>query len=50
VAIASNFNLAWSIDDANTTPTATFKDVRLDLGSFFQVFAESVVGNINQVL
>lgn len=48
--LKSNFNLAWSLDNAIGLLTASFKDVQLDLGSFFQDFAEPVIGKVNQVI
>lgn len=49
-SILSQLNVTLSLDTANSTPIATFKDVKLDLNSFFQDFADPVIGKVKQAI
>ena len=49
-SIYSTFNLGWSLTNPSSAANIAFKDVKLDLGSFFQDFAEPVIGKVNQII
>ena len=49
-SLLSQLNVALDLDTANSTPIATFKDVKLDLNSFFQDFADPVIGKVKQAI
>jgi Ca2+-binding RTX toxin-like protein len=49
-AIASNLNLALALDNPVSLPSIAFKNVRLDMGSFFNSFANPVIANVAKVL
>jgi hypothetical protein len=49
-SIYSTFNLGWSLTNPSSAANIAFKDVKLDLGSFFQDFADPVIGKVNQIL
>ncbi|NER96177.1 MAG: calcium-binding protein [Symploca sp. SIO1B1] len=47
-SITSDFYLMWDLDSGES-PTVEFKDVELDLGSFFSEFATPVLKNVQKI-
>jgi Ca2+-binding RTX toxin-like protein len=48
--LASNFNLNWSLSSPTVLPGIAFKDVRLDLGSFFGDFLDPVIDTVDKII
>jgi len=49
-SIRSDLNLDWSLNNPNSLPTVQFNDVKLDLGSFVNDFADPIVDTVNKVI
>ena len=49
-SLLSQLNVTFDLDSPNSSPIATFKDVKLDLNSFFQDFADPVIGKVKQAI
>ncbi|OKH30228.1 hypothetical protein NIES2119_31335 [[Phormidium ambiguum] IAM M-71] len=49
-SIRSDLNLDWSLNNPGSLPSVQFNDVKLDLGSFINDFAEPIVDTVNEVI
>jgi len=49
-SIHSDLDLDWSLDNASSAPTIAFNNMKLDLGSFFNGFAEPIVDAVDKII